>query len=54
MRMKLSPTTMLAMILGLNCEYLLTRVDGLEDDPITHHHVGQDIRVKLCIPADPR
>ncbi len=43
--MTLFPTTMLAMIIGLNCVYLLARVDGCEDDPVIHHHVGSHIRV---------
>jgi hypothetical protein len=46
-----SPTTTLVVILGLNCVYLLTHV---EDETVTHHYAGHDIRVKLCIPADPR
>jgi hypothetical protein len=47
--MKLSPTKMMAMKIGLNRVYLLTRVDRCEDDPVTHHYVGHDIRVKLCL-----
>ncbi len=51
--MTLSPTIMLAILLWLNCEYLLTKLYGCEDDPVTYHHIGHDIRVELCIPADP-
>ncbi len=35
---------MLTMILGLNCEYLLTYLYGCEDDPVSLHQIGHDIR----------